>query len=159
MVTIKEDLNRNTTAMPRSNPAPSRFAVKVTADSHFAWLRTRASLERTLMSCIRTAISSIGFGFTIVQFFDRLQQFSGVKPAVFSDAPWYVGLALIFCGVLALVVSLWQYRLGVRYLWSDSFLPLAGTTNEGMQSSAVAVALVLIAVGTLAFLAVLFRLT
>lgn len=33
--------------------------------SHFSWLRTRLSVERTLMSWVRTAIALIGFGFTI----------------------------------------------------------------------------------------------
>jgi len=27
-----------------------RFEVRVTADSHFAWLRTRLALERTMMA-------------------------------------------------------------------------------------------------------------
>ena len=56
-----------------TNSTPHRFDVKATADSHFSWLRTRLSVERTLMSVVRTAIALIGFGFTIVQFFDRMQ--------------------------------------------------------------------------------------
>ena len=48
-----------------------RFEVRVTADTHFGWLRTRLSVERTMMSWIRTAVSLIGFGFAIVQFFER----------------------------------------------------------------------------------------
>jgi putative membrane protein len=28
----------------------ARFEVRVTADSHFAWVRTHLSLERTMMS-------------------------------------------------------------------------------------------------------------
>ena len=39
-----------------------RFAVKATAESHFSWLRTRLSVERTLMSWVRTSVSLIGFG-------------------------------------------------------------------------------------------------
>ena len=49
--------------------------------SHFAWLRTRASVERTLMSWIRTAVSLIGFGFAIVQFFSACKKFQ-VEPAL-----------------------------------------------------------------------------
>jgi hypothetical protein len=33
-------------------PLAGRFEVRVTADSHFAWLRTRLSVERTLMSWV-----------------------------------------------------------------------------------------------------------
>ena len=61
----------------------ARFEVRVTADSHFAWLRTRFSVERTMMSLVRTAVSLIGFGFAIVQFFERLQQTPG-SPAGLS---------------------------------------------------------------------------
>ena len=57
-----------------SAPSAGRFEVRVTAGSHFSWIRTRLSLERTMMSWIRTAVSLIGFGFAIVQFFERLQQ-------------------------------------------------------------------------------------
>jgi putative membrane protein len=32
-----------------------RFEVKADAPTHFSWLRTRMSIERTLMSWIRTA--------------------------------------------------------------------------------------------------------
>lgn len=56
----------------------NRFEVRVTADSHFAWLRTRLAVERTMMSWLRTAVSLIGFGFAIVQFFERLEQMSDI---------------------------------------------------------------------------------
>src|SRR3984885_9310620 len=107
----------------------SRFEVRATADSHFSWLRTRLSLERTLMSVVRTAVSLIGFGFAIVQFFEHLQEVPGAKPARFPDAALYVGLALIFCGVLTLVVSLWEYRWILRYLWGRDFAGIAGLTK------------------------------
>jgi putative membrane protein len=142
---------------PLPAPIADRFEVRVTADSHFAWLRTRASLERTMLSWIRTAVSLIGFGFTIVQFFQRVEDLSGVKPALHPAAPRYLGLALIFCGVVALVVSTWQYHWTIRYLWSGSFAPLAGMTKEGLQTPTVAVAVLLILIGIFAFAAVLMR--
>ena len=48
----------------------SHLEVKRTPEAHFSWLRTRLSLERTLMSWVRTATALIGFGFSIVQFFE-----------------------------------------------------------------------------------------
>jgi len=69
---------------------------------------------------------------------------------------------LISCGILALVISLWQYRWTVRYLWGESFAPIAGmradATKEKMQSPVMAVAVLLILIGLFAFFAVLLRL-
>ena len=76
-----------------------RFEVRVTADSHFAWVRTRLAVERTMMAYMRTATSLIAFGFTIFQFMDRLQ--SGRDDVRCPEAPWYLGLALILCGIAA----------------------------------------------------------
>ncbi len=78
---------------------------RVTADSHFAWVRTRLALERTIMSWLRTAVALIGFGFAIVQYLNHLQQIPGARSAYLPTAPEYLGLALISCGVLALVIS------------------------------------------------------
>ena len=58
-----------------------RFEVRTTSDSHFGWLRTRLSVERTMMSWQRTSVALIGFGFAIVQYFNRLQQIPGAQPA------------------------------------------------------------------------------
>ena len=129
----------------------------MTADSHFAWLRTRLSVERTMMSWVRTAVSLIGFGFAIVQFFAHLQHIPGVEPAYTPRAPEYLGLALISCGVLALLISIWQYAWTVRYLRHGSFAQIAGL-KEGMQSPVVAIAVLLVFVGLFAFTAVLLRL-
>lgn len=142
---------------PVAGPNPGRFEVRVTADSHFGWIRTRLSVERTMMSWVRTAVALIGFGFTIVQFFDRMQQMPGVNSARFPEAPRFLGLALISCGILALVVSIWEYRWTLRYLWGGSFTPIAGMTEEGKQTPILAIAVLLIIIGLFAFFAVLFR--
>jgi len=133
--------------------------VRVTADSHFAWIRTRLSLERTIMSWLRTAVALIGFGFALVQYLNHLRDIPGARAAYLPTAPEYLGLALIACGILALVISIWQYRWGIRYLWGEPYTPLAGVTQEGKQTPVMAVAIVLIAIGLFAFFAVLFRLT
>jgi putative membrane protein len=146
--------------MPDTHEASSagRFEVRVTADSHFGWIRTRLSVERTMMSWIRTAVSLIGFGFAIVQFFERLQQMPGAKGAVYPSAPRDLGLALIACGVLSLVISVWQYLWGIRYLWGATFAPIAGVTPEGKHTPVIAIAVLLIGIGLFAFFAVLLRL-
>ena len=147
--------------MPDASTAPStsRFEVKVTADSHFAWVRTRLSIERTMMSWQRTAVALIGFGFAIVQYLEHLQQVPGARAAYLPDAPRYLGLALIACGILALAISLWQYWWAIRYLWGEPYTPLAGVSKKGKQTPVMAVGIVLILIGLFAFFAVLLRLT
>ena len=58
-------------ANPSADTIPGRFEVKATALVYFAWLRTRLSVERTMMSWVRTGTALIAFGFTTGQFFDR----------------------------------------------------------------------------------------
>ena len=145
-------------ADPHSTPSAGRFEVRVTSDSHFSWIRTRLSLERTMMSWIRTAVALIGFGFAIVQFFERLGQMPGARPADYPDAPRDLGLALISCGVLSLLISVWQYLWGIRYLWGGSFAQIAGVTREGKHTPVIAIAVLLIGIGLFAFFAVLLRL-
>jgi putative membrane protein len=141
----------------------ARFEVRPTSDSHFSWIRTRLSLERSLMAWVRTAVALIGFGFTIVQFFQRLQDLSGVRAALRPQAPRQLGLALIGAGVLCLAISTWQYRAAVRYLWSSEFRVLAGTDSVSMkpvisQSPLMAVTVAVALIGLFAFCSVLFRL-
>ena len=110
-----------------------------------------------MMSWIRTAVSLIGFGFTIVQFFERLQELPGVNPALRPSAPRYLGLALIGCGIVALLISVWQYHWTICYLWSGSFAQLAGMKNEEMQTPLYAVTFALLLIGMFAFGAVLLH--
>jgi putative membrane protein len=147
-----------------STPAEEqgRFAVRATSDSHFGWIRTRLAIERTLMAWMRTSVALIGFGFTIVQFFQRLNSMEGVAEARRPQAPRTLGLALIGCGILALLISAQQYRRIVKYLWSDQFKVLAGLESKDMapiiaQSPAMAVVLAILFIGIFAFGAVFFR--
>jgi len=145
-------------ADPHSTPSAGRFEVRVTSDSHFGWIRTRLSVERTMMSWIRTAVALIGFGFAIVQFFERLERLPGVRPAAYPGAARDLGLALIACGVLALLIAVWQYLWIIRYLWGGSFTPIAGPTREGVQAPVIVIAILLMGIGAFAFFAVLLRL-
>ena len=143
---------------PQAGTSSPRFEVRATATDHFAWLRTRLAVERTMMAYLRTAVSLIGFGFAIVQFFERFEQMPGVNTARFPEAPRYLGLAMILCGVIVACISLLEYRWVIRYLWGGSFGVIAGAKKEGMQSPLYATAIVLILIGLFAFFAVVFRL-
>jgi len=136
---------------------PHGLEVRTTSDSHFAWIRTRLSLERTMMSWVRTAVALIGFGFTIVQFFERLHSMESARPALRPEAPRYLGLALIAAGVLALLISIWQYRAVVRYLLSREFEPIAGIQEVVRHTPLYAVSIAMIFIGLFAFGAVFLR--
>jgi putative membrane protein len=110
------------------------YKVNATADSHFAWLRTRLAVERTMMAWVRTAVALIGFGFTIVQFFERLGGMKDVEIAARPQAPRYLGLALIGSGIGALLISLWQYRQVIAHLRSENFRVLAGIDGQTMHT-------------------------
>ena len=143
----------------RTTAGAGRVEVRATASDHFAWIRTRLSLERTMMSWQRTAVALIGFGFAIVQYLEHLEQTPEARAAYLPHAPRYLGLALMACGILALVISIWQYSWAIRYLWGEPYTPIAGVTREGKHTPVMAVAIVLILIGLFAFFAVLLRLT
>lgn len=109
------------------------------------------------MSWVRTATALIGFGFTIVQFFERLHTMDNVAPATRPEMPRYLGLALIAAGVLSLLVSVWQYHWVVNYMWSPPFRSVAGLRKDGMQTPLYFIVIALIFIGLFAFGAVLTR--
>lgn len=140
-----------------SAPDPDSLEVRVTSDSHFSWIRTRLGLERTLMAWARTAVALIGFGFTIVQFFERFGAMEGVQEALRPQAPRYLGLALIGSGVIGLLVSIYQYQRLTRYLRRPNFAPIAGIPGMPEWTPLLAVTVILTLIGLFAFGAVLFR--
>ena len=110
-----------------------------------------------MMAWVRTAVALIGFGFTIVQFFDRLGSIPGAAPPRFPEAPRYLGLMLISCGIGALIISIWQYRAGARYLRSGDFAAIAGIEAGPKYMPVLWVSFALIFVGLFAFFAVFLR--
>jgi inner membrane protein YidH len=134
------------------------FEAKLTISDHFSWLRTRLSAERTMMSWARTSIALIGFGFTIVKFFDQLGAMEGAAPARNPAIPRYLGLLLIGTGVGALAIAIWEYRSVIRYLWKPDFQMIAGLHDTPGHTPVLAAATVLILIGIFAFTSIVFRL-
>jgi putative membrane protein len=134
-----------------------RFDVKAEVTTHFAWIRTRLALERTMMAWLRTAVSMIGFGFTMFQVLVHLGHTRGVKPAVLPEAPRYLCLALIGAGVIACAISLRQYYSATHYLCSPDFSKVAGMGEKPAHTMVQPLAAFLLLVGVFAFLAVLLR--
>jgi len=57
----------------------------------------------------------------IALFSERILHMRGVHPGGYTDAPYYLGLALISFGILALAVFIWLYRSPLCDLWSRKF--------------------------------------
>jgi putative membrane protein len=128
-----------------------RFDVQPSVGNHFAWMRTQLGLQRTLMASVRTAVSLIGFGFTVAQFFQRMQGEGAERFGV--ELPRNLGLALIAAGVLSLAVALWQYHLAMGYLRGSEFEAIAGppTSRRSLHTSTYLAATVVLIIGVAAF--------
>jgi inner membrane protein YidH len=113
--------------------------------------RTRMSADRTLMSVIRTSLSLISFGFTIYQFFARLQDEKVLgasrAPRTFGVSLIYLGIGMVAAGILFHV----QFMIGLRreraamveegFIHGESHFPASYTL-------VVAILLLLLGIGT-----------
>ena|SRR5438874_1489819 len=61
-------------AESKENGNATGFVVEPTSDRHFSWIQARLSADSMLMGWMSLATTLIGFGFAIVQFFDRLDE-------------------------------------------------------------------------------------
>jgi putative membrane protein len=81
--------------------------------------RTRMAADRTLMGWIRTALSLIGFGFTIFKFLESIRSRELASQTMRQDSPRIVGLTLISIGIFSLLIACIQHWNYVRKLKSD----------------------------------------
>lgn len=124
--------------------------------------RTRMAAERTLMATMRTSLSLIGFGFTIFTFFQGITRNADLGTGIIPPrAPARFGLALVFIGVLVLLVGAayhYQYMVQLRRQRRDfierGYLP--GTSSFPLSLSLVASFLLLL-VGLAAILSIMLR--
>ena len=130
-----------------------RFEVRVTSDSHFAWLRTRLAVERTMLAYMRTAVSLIAFrsrsSSSSTGSRTRIQQ-----GHPYPQASWYLALAMILCGIGAAVTSLFDQRL-ISYLRSGGYSAIAGVPSLQRRTALYVITGVLILIGIFAFFSVL----
>jgi putative membrane protein len=111
--------------------------------------RSVIASERTLMAWIRTAISMIGFGFTIYKFFQYLPSEVAQGSISHPNAPRNLGLTLIALGTLALAAATWQHR---------NFLKDVGAfQSHHTRSISLVVALMVVLIGLITFYGVLLK--
>jgi putative membrane protein len=130
-----------------------RFEISPSVGNHFAWVRTQLGLQRTLMAAVRTSVSLIGFGFTVAQFFQRMQDVEGLRE-MSAELPRNLGLVLIAAGVVSLAVFTWQYHTASDYLRGDAFKEIAGIGRRPMHTSTYVVAFAVMLIGVAAFVSV-----
>jgi putative membrane protein len=135
---------------------PPRFDAEPSVSNHFAWMRTQMALQNTLMAGVRTSVSLIGFGFTVAQFFERLQ-IKGPAARLAPEAPRNLGMTLIAAGVLVVAVFLYQFRKVTDYMWSEPYRQMAGIDGRRMHSMGYFAAWVVLLIGVAAFVSVFAR--
>jgi len=122
--------------------------------------RTRMSADRTLMSIIRTSLSLIGFGFTIYQAFEKLRETGAIRHAA---APRNFGLTLILLGVLLLIGGIWRHLQFAIELRNRRAEMIRNGLLHGESAYPISVTLItavlLLAVGVLATLSIVFKLS
>jgi putative membrane protein len=101
------------------------------------------------MAWIRTALSMIGFGFTIYKFFQYQAEEIAAGNIRRPQAPRNLGMSLIALGTLALAAATWQH-------WK--FLKSIGESEKWhMMSVSVVVAMVVVLIGLVTFYGVLLK--
>lgn len=111
-----------------------------------------------MMAAVRTAVSLIGFGFTVAQFFEKMRDkmpegLQGVR----LNVPRDLGLLLIGAGVVSLVIFLAQYHSAVAYLKSGDFAAIAAKADRSLHRPTYLVAYAVILIGIAAFISVFAR--
>jgi putative membrane protein len=127
-----------------------------------AFQRTRLAADRTLMAVIRTALSLIGFGFTIYQFFEKLE---AAQVVASSEASRNFGIALVALGIAMLALGIAyhvSFMIGLRneraamrvaaLVHAESHFPVSLTLIVAVLLLAIG----LVAIASMTFLSGLF---
>jgi putative membrane protein len=123
---------------PLSNEHTEASTAKMDLRLLASLVRTAFSSEQSLMSWMRTSVSLFMFGFSITQFFHYLEkQQAGIQ---FPASPRRLGLTLIWVGVLALVLAMFEHVHRLRTLRNQG-LPRISRYLLPLGSAAVLLAI------------------
>jgi len=122
------------------------------------FLCTAKSHGAKLPLVIRTSLSLIGFGFTIFQFFQKLQ---GSLVREGSTTPRNFGFSLVLLGVVMLTIGIWyhvRFMLGLRHRRTEmTTAGLIHAQSEYPISLTLIVAVLLFLIGVLAVVGMVFN--
>jgi putative membrane protein len=154
-MTVKPDASEPVTSKSPNAQVNTELASRRTGMS---FQRTRMSADRTLMSVIRTSLSLIGFGFTIFQFFSKLQTGNLLRPD--SGTAQNFGFSLVALGVIMLTIGIWyhvRFMLGLRARRSEmTNAGLIHAQSEYPISLTLIVAVLLFVIGLVAVVGIVF---
>jgi len=111
--------------------------------------RTRMAAERTLMAWIRTSLSMISFGFSILKFFEYLQQSQGPLGQFHGTRARLLGLILMSIGTLILIPAIFQNHSLMK--------KMSAQDGKSSWSLSLFVAIIIGGLGLLAFVTSIFR--
>lgn len=121
-------------------------------NTQLSWMRSDLSNLRTLMAWVRTAVSMIGFGFTIYNFYKGfLTQLTDVGR---QDAARNLGVALVAAGTVSMMVALlnfWSINHSLESLAGQINLP-AEMRHRWAYSYVIATLVMVIGLMTLIFM-------
>jgi putative membrane protein len=140
--------------VPPGEISPS-FEIEANVGNHLAWMNAILTLQRTLMSAERTAVTLIAFGFTVAQVFKNLE--AAVPPQFLvlgPHLPRNVGLLMIAAGVISLALFTWQYLRAVTYLGSEPFAAIAIRLKAPLHHLTCFTAYAIMLLGVLGFASV-----
>jgi putative membrane protein len=128
---------------------PANLTPQRTPDANeLAAVRTRLAYERTLMAWIRTAFAMITFGFTILKTFEYLKDSKALDINRPMIGPRNLGATLMVLGTVSLLAASWQHWRALREMKEQG--------QPSGTSLPLVVAIVLVSIGTLAFVSALW---
>ena len=134
-----------------SQPPINLSTKDLAADrTELAKYRSRAAADRTLMACILTCLSLIGFGFGIPTIFRAIENTHishHLNPVRFSVI---VGLSFIVTGMLGMVLGLREHRKLLKQIQNNRY------TYETSHSAEI-IGVALLVIGLVSFIGVVIR--